>query len=69
VKVRRSMKRRSLHIETRDALRNAQARHELLEGGGRLKVPCLRIRDAGHQERWLYESSDIVRYLEDRFAA
>ena len=69
VKVRRAMKRQSLHIETRDALRDAQARQELLEGGGELKVPCLRIRDMEGEERWLYESSDIVYYLEQRFAA
>lgn len=69
VKVRRAMKRRSLRVETRDALRDPRARQELLEGGGELKVPCLRIRDADPQERWLYESSDIVRYLEERFVA
>lgn len=69
VKVRRAMKRRSLRIETRDALRDGRARQELLEGGGKVKVPCLRILDEGHQERWLYESTDIVRYLEKRFAA
>jgi glutaredoxin len=69
VKVRRTMKRRSLHIETRDARRDARARQELLEGGGELKVPCLHIRATGEQERWLYESADIVRYLEERFAA
>ena len=69
VKVRRAMKRQGLRIATRDALRDARARAELLEGGGVLKVPCLRIRDADNQDQWLYESSDIVRYLEDRFAA
>jgi glutaredoxin len=68
VKVRRAMKRNSLHIETRDALRDARARQELLDGGGTLKVPCLHIRTQG-QNHWLYESSDIVRYLEQRFAA
>ena len=69
VKVRRAMKRNSLQIQTRDALRDARARQELLEGGGTLKVPCLRIREADDRERWLYESSDIVHYLEQRFAA
>lgn len=69
VKVRRSMRRHSLNIRTRDARRDALARQELLDGGGRVKVPCLRIVDEGEQVRWLYESTDIVRYLEDRFAA
>ncbi len=69
VKVRRAMKRKSLNIETRDAKRDAMARQELLDGGGELKVPCLRILDEQRQVRWMYESSDIVRYLEQRFAA
>ena len=43
VKVRRSMKRHGLNIETRDVKRSPEAREELLAGGGNLKVPCLRI--------------------------
>jgi glutathione S-transferase len=68
VKVRRAMKRNTLSIETRDVKRSASAREELLAGGGNLKVPCLRIENERGQAEWLYESSDIVRYLEDRFA-
>ena len=68
VKVRRAMKRNTLTIETRDVKRSASAREELLAGGGNLKVPCLRIENERGQAEWLYESSDIVRYLEDRFA-
>jgi glutaredoxin len=69
VKVRRAMKRNTLTIETRDVKRSASAREELLAGGGNLKVPCLRIENERGQAEWLYESSDIVRYLEDRFAS
>ena len=68
VKVRRAMKRNTLTIETRDVKRSASAREELLAGGGNLKVPCLRIENERGQAEWLYESSDIVRYLKDRFA-
>ena len=68
VKVRRAMKRNTLTIETRDVKWSASAREELLAGGGNLKVPCLRIENERGQAEWLYESSDIVRYLEDRFA-
>lgn len=67
VKVRRAMKRQSLHIETRDVKRCDSARDELLAGGGALKVPCLRIDEGAGQVRWMYESSDIVRYLDQRF--
>ncbi len=69
VKVRRAMKRRSLNIDTRDVKRSDTAREELLAGGGRLMVPCLRIEDEGEGVRWMYESSDIIGYLEGRFVA
>ena len=68
VKVRRSLKRLSLPIETRDAKRCDTAKGELLAGGGRLKVPCLRVVDATGGESWMYESKDIIAYLEGRFA-
>jgi len=67
VKVRRSMKRNTLKIETRDAKRNEAFKSELLEKGGKLKVPCLKIQENG-QERWMYESSDIISYLEQNIA-
>jgi glutaredoxin len=69
VKVRRAMKRHSLNIETRDAKLSDSSRDELLQGGGKLKVPCLRIEDGTGSTRWMYESSDIISYLEGRFVA
>ncbi|MFT5482160.1 MAG: glutaredoxin [Halieaceae bacterium] len=68
VKVRRAMKRQALTIEIKDVKRNESARMELMAGGGLLKVPCLRIEDEQEQLEWLYESSDIIRYLESRFS-
>jgi glutaredoxin len=67
VKVRRAIRRQALTIETRDVKRSDSAREELLTGGGNLKVPCLRI-DTGEQGyQWMYESSDIITYLNQRF--
>lgn len=68
VKVRRSMKRLSLPIETRDAKRSETAKNELLNGGGILKVPCLRVVDDTGSENWMYDSKEIIGYLEQRFA-
>ncbi len=65
LKVRRAIKRLNLKIETRDAQKNP-GRSELNAGGGQIKVPCLRIDDAA-ETRWLYESDDIIAYLEKRF--
>ena len=68
VKVRRAMKRNGLNIETRDAKRSEQAKEELVNGGGQLKVPCLRIEEDNGEVRWMYESGDIINYLEHRFS-
>lgn len=67
VKVRRAMKRQSLNIETRDAKNNPQYREELLQQGGKIKVPCLRIENENGDIDWMYESNDIIRYLEQQF--
>ncbi len=67
VKVRRAIKRNGLNIETRDAQHNSTHRSELESEGGRIKVPCLRI-EHDSQVTWLYESSDIIAYLESEVA-
>jgi glutaredoxin len=69
VKVRRAMKRQGLNIETRDVKRNQGALEELVAGGGDLKVPCLRIENSQGQVQWMYESRDIIGYLERRFSS
>lgn len=66
VKVRRAMRRLGLNIELRDALNDPRHKATLIEQGGQYKVPCLAITENG-QTRWLYESSDIIAWLEARF--
>ena len=68
IKVRQEMRRLSLDIELRDAQHDAGHREALQRGGGRTAVPCLSIGDAQGNRRWLYESSEIVAYLRERFA-
>ena len=68
VKVRRAMKRQTLSIKTLDAKRCPNARQELLENGGKVKVPCLKIEDDQGKTEWLYESSAIISYLNQRFS-
>lgn len=67
VKVRRALHRYNLTIELRDAKNDPVSRQELAEQGGRIKVPCLRIYNDDGSDSWMYESSDIIRYLEQRF--
>jgi len=67
VKVRWAMRRAGINVALKDAKRNPQYAQELVEGGGLLKVPCLRIEDSAEKVQWLYESSDIIAYLQQRF--
>jgi glutaredoxin len=67
VKVRRQLKRHALHIELRDAKNDGEFKAELVREGGRHKVPCLRIEKSDRSVEWLYESNDIMAYLNDRF--
>ena len=67
VKTRRAMHRLNVPVALHDAKNDPQAREQLLAGGGKVKVPCLRIEEAGGT-RWMYESSEIIAYLEKRFA-
>ena len=69
VKVRRSSQRLSVPLATRNVLENPQWHDELSDKGGRRKVPCLRIADAEGQHRWIYDSREIINYLELRFQA
>jgi len=68
IKVKRMIKHLSLNIEMRDAQYDSQAREELLSQGGKISVPCLKITDEQGEVIWMYESSDINMYLEQRFA-
>jgi len=38
-------------------------RAELVTGGGKSQVPCLRIDNGSGNVQWMYESDDIIRYL------
>lgn len=68
IKVRHEMGRLSLPIELRDAQHDAGHREALLQGGGKVQTPCLRITGEDGQVQWLYESGDIIQYLRQRFA-
>ncbi|ANI53506.1 MULTISPECIES: glutathione S-transferase N-terminal domain-containing protein [Pseudomonas] len=68
VKTRRSLRRLNVPVALKDAKNNEQDRQTLLEQGGKIKVPCLRIEENG-QTTWMYESNTIIEYLNQRFAA
>jgi glutaredoxin len=68
IKVRHEMARLSLPIVLRDAQHDQQHRADLQQGGGKIQTPCLRIADEQGQVQWLYESGDIIKYLQQRFS-
>ena len=69
IKVRVMMWWLGVKIPLRNIAANPEYRHELIAGGGKEQVPCLRIEHGDGQFRWLYESSDIIRYLKSGLAA
>lgn len=70
IKVKRRCEALGLRVIEKDVQRIDGYCHELLTGGGELKVPCLRIEGAkGAATRWLYDGDSILKYLDRRFPA
>jgi len=67
IKTRRAIRRLNLPIEFRNAQLGSPWRSDLEEKGGKVQVPSLKITDNDGKERWIYESSDIIHYLEEEF--
>jgi hypothetical protein len=57
------MKKNNISIETKDARKNKEYASELINGGGKLQVPCLLIQKDNKNVEWLYESKDIIKFL------
>lgn len=69
VKVRRKLRKHSLNIELKDAKNNKANKNDLKNLGGKLKVPCLKIENNTGDIQWLYESKDIINFLEKEIVA
>jgi len=69
IKVRQEMRRLALKVDRRDAQQPGTHREALISGGGKAKVPCLKITDPAGNTQWLYESGEIIKYLRSRFAS
>ena len=71
-RVRAYVDQLGMELPLRDVHTDAYAFRELLQGGGKSTVPCLRIErstDTGTQVEWMYESLDIMQYLGERHAS
>ena len=69
IKVRQEMRRLALNVQHLDAQHPGANRDDLVGGGGKAKVPCLKITDPAGKTQWLYESGEIIKYLRSRFAS
>lgn len=67
VKTRRAIHALGVTVEPKDINKDPKNRVDLEQGGGRVKVPCLKI-EQGNQVTWLYESNEIIRYLKQNAA-
>ena len=67
VKVRRFIMKNSLKINLKDAKNNITFKSELVNEGGKHKVPCLKIAKKYSKIIWLYESTEIIKFLKKEF--
>ena len=67
IKVRRVLHTLNVPVQLIDAKQAANEK-VLIEQGGKRQVPCLRITDDEGKVTWLYESKQIIDYLQNRFA-
>ena len=66
-RVRSTIEELALKIEYRNTQMDPKNSNDLLAGGGKRTVPALRIEQEDGSIQWMYESSDIVNYLHERF--
>ena len=66
VKVRRFIRKNNLKINLKDA-KNKTFKSELVNEGGKHKVPCLKIEKLHYETEWLYESTEIIKFLKKEF--
>ena len=69
IKVRLALWWMGLELPLKDISLHPENKAELIAGGGKKQVPCLRIEDERDGVRWMYESSDIIRYLKQQLAS
>jgi glutaredoxin 2 len=62
-RVLRSLQGLKVNVELRNVFSDASYRNELQKATRRTTVPCLRI-DNGKDTEWMFESMDIIRYLQ-----
>ena len=65
--VQRRIRKLGLNITVRDVYEDDDAYNTLVAATQRSQVPCLYISAPDEEPRWLFESEDIVDWLEERY--
>ncbi len=68
LKVSRILDKLNVRISIVNPERDYSLRHKLTVKGGRYQVPCLHVEKEGDKPVWMYESRDIIRYLNSQFS-
>lgn len=68
IMVRTTLFAKGLKMELKDIAFDPQNRQELIIGGGKGQVPCLRIEKDDGTIVWMYESSDINNYIKNKLS-
>lgn len=68
MRVKQFLAQREIEIPMRNTMADAAAYKELIKGGGRATVPCLKIERDDQSVEWLYESIDIMAFIETNVA-
>ncbi|WP_246434519.1 glutaredoxin family protein [Teredinibacter haidensis] len=64
MRVHLALKTMKINIANANVSRDDHARKELSQKGGKSQVPALRITHSNGKEEWMYESLDIIDYLQ-----
>ena len=65
--VLKQINRQSLSIELRNIHDETRFKKELISGGGKKTVPCLKVDKTDGSSYWMYESMDIVAFLQETY--
>lgn len=63
MRVRMFLSENNISVTEKNIRQSEAAYNELLAGGGKTQVPCLKITQADGQEQFMYESADIINYF------
>ena len=51
-------------VEKRNVMQSREFRAQQQQATGRTTVPCLLIENDQGEQQWMFESADIIRYLQ-----